>query len=191
MNNELNIISKCLKGDQSSFKDLYESYKGYCFTICVRYGVASHEVKDYMQIIFTQIFASLKSYDSQKSQFKTWLTRVTINQILMQKRKQKIQYETLEDSESQIVDLSASFSVESELDKETIYHILSKMPPQFIAVFNLSIIDGYSHKEIAEQLDISEGTSRVLLHRGREWAMKKLSFLKKTTKSSISNVKIG
>lgn len=189
MNNEQKIINQCLKGEQSSFKALYNLYKDYCFTICVRYGVANHEVKDHMQIIFSQIFASLKNYDSEKSKFKTWLTRVTINQILLQKRKQKIQYEVLEEGTSQIVDLNTSALIESELDRETIYHILSKMPSKYISVFNLVIIDGFTHKEIANQLGITEGTSRVLLHRGREWAMDKLSFLKKRTETK--NVKIG
>ena len=191
MNNESKIISKCLKGEQSAFKSLYDLYKDYCFTICIRYGIPKYEVKDCMQVVFTQIFASLKNYDSQKAQFKTWLTKITINQILMQKRKKKIKYDTFESLSSEVIDLSVPVLVESEMDRETIYHILSKMPEQYIAVFNLAIIDGYSHKEIAAQLNIAEGTSRVLLHRGREWAMKKLSFLKKTPENKINNISIG
>ena len=188
MKNEAKIINGCLKGKQSAYKDLYELYKDYCFTICIRYGIPQSEVKDALQIIFTQIFASLKKYDSQKSKFKTWLTRVTINQILNQKRKHRISYQSLDGTNAEVLEIESSITVEASIDYETIQHILSKMPEQYIVVFNLYIIDGYSHKEIAEQLDISEGTSRVLLYRGRKWAMKKLHFFKKNTKQLISNV---
>jgi len=185
--NESKIIRECLKGKQSAYKALYELYKDYCFTICIRYGIPQSEVKDCLQIIFTQIFASLKRYDSKKSKFKTWLSRVTINQILIQKRNQKINYQPLENTKAEILEIDSSITVEAAIDYDTIYHILSKMPQQYITVFNLYIIDGYSHKEIAEQLNISEGTSRILLYRGRKWAMKKLNFLKNDNKQLISN----
>ena len=74
---EIELIKECLKGTQSSFKAIYEMYQGYVYTICIRYGVSAIEIKDTMQIIFMEIFKSLKNYDSEKSQFKTWLTRIT------------------------------------------------------------------------------------------------------------------
>ena len=95
-NNEIHLIQECLKGNQSAFKAIYENYQGYVYTICIRYGVSVIEVKDSMQIIFMEIFKSIKNYDADKSKFKTWLTRITINQILMQKRKNQIDYAILE-----------------------------------------------------------------------------------------------
>ncbi len=184
--NEEQLIQECLKGTQRAFKAIYENYKGYVYTICIRYGVSVIEVKDSMQIIFMEIFKSLKKYDSNKSLFKTWLTRITINQILMQKRKAKIDYTTLENENINLIENDFEVPIESKMDKEILYGILSKMPSKYITVFNLFIIDGYSHKEIAQSLNITENASRILLHRGRVWAMKEL---KVHFKDSISNFK--
>lgn len=183
---EIQLIQECLKGTQSSFKALYELYQGYCYTICVRYGISAYEVKDCLQIIFMEIFKSLKNFNPEKSQFKTWLTRITINQILMHKRKSQIQYEDLEDGKINLIDRSFEIPVEAKMDEKIMHELLSKMPKKYISVFNLFIIDGYSHQEIAKKLDITESTSRVMLHRGRSWAMKEL---KVHFKDSISSIK--
>ncbi|MFK7776317.1 MAG: RNA polymerase sigma factor [Saprospiraceae bacterium] len=173
-NNEKYLIQECLKGTQSAFKTIYEKYQAYVYTICIRYGVSPIEVKDTMQIIFMEIFKSLKNYDSSKSQFKTWLSRIAINQILMQKRKARIDYTNLENEKINLIESNFTIPIEAKIDEEILYGILSKMPVKYISVFNLFIIDGYSHQEIAKALNISEGTSRVLLHRGRFWAMKQI-----------------
>lgn len=183
---ENQLIKACLKGTQSAFKTLYETYRGYVYTICIRYGVSVIEVKDTMQIIFMEIFKSLPNFDSNKSQFKTWLTRITINQILLQKRKAKIDYTSLEYENINLIENDFEVPIESKMDKEILYGILSKMPSKYITVFNLFIIDGYSHKEIAQSLNIAENTSRILLHRGRVWAMKELKI---HFKDSISQFK--
>jgi len=177
------IIKECLEGSERAFKTLYEEYQGYVYTICVRYGVSDIEVKDQMQVIFMEIFKSLVKYDSQKSQFKTWLTRITINRILMQKRKKQIKYVDMEDEKFNLIESGYTLSIEDKIDQEYFYKILRKMPEKYIAVFNLFIIDGYTHQEIAKELNISEGTSRVLLHRGRVWAMKNLKIHFKETVS--------
>ena len=171
---ESQLIQECLKGTESAFKAIYEKYQAYVYTICVRYGVSSIEIKDQMQIIFMEIFKSLKNYDSQKAQFKTWLTRITINQILMQKRKAGINYTDSFDEKINLIESDSTISAEAKIDKEVMFSILNKMPAKYITVFNLFIIDGYSHQEIAEQLNIGVNTSRVLLHRGRVWAIKQL-----------------
>lgn len=185
-NNEKYLIQKCLEGTESAFKAIYEMYQAYVYTICIRYGVRPTEVKDGMQIIFMEIFKSLKNYDSNKSQFKTWLSRIAINQILMQKRKRKLDYTSLENEKINLIESNFSIPVEAKMDEEILYKILSQMPPKYISVFNLFIIDGYSHQEIAKVLNISEGTSRVLLHRGRAWAMKHLEV---HFKDAVSNFK--
>ena len=147
--NENQLVEECLKGTQRAFKTIYENYKGYVYTICIRYGVSQIEIKDNMQIIFTEVFSSLKNYDNSKSKFKTWMTRITINQILMQKRKKRIAYETLENEKINLIKDDSTESIESKIDEKKLYDLLSKMPHKYITVFNLFIIDGYSHKEIA------------------------------------------
>lgn len=188
--NENQLVEECLKGTQRAFKTIYENYKGYVYTICIRYGVSQIEIKDSMQIIFTEVFSSLKNYDNSKSKFKTWMTRITINQILMQKRKKRIAYETLENEKINLIKYDSSESIESKIDEKKLYALLSKMPQKYITVFNLFIIDGYNHKEIAGLLNIKESTSRVLLYRGRDWAVKELKIQFKDKVSSFKEKSI-
>ena len=185
LNNDNQLIQECLKGTQSAFKALYNNYQGYCYTICIRYGVSTSEVKDCMQVIFMEIFKSLKNYNPKKAQFKTWLTRITINQILMHKRKARIIYDTYSDEKVNVVDRSFTIPIDEKLDEEIMHDLLSKMPEKYITVFNLFIIDGYSHQEIAKAINITENTSRVLLHRARHWAMNQLKPLFNDTVSSF------
>lgn len=162
------IINNCLKGDQKAYKQLYDNYKGYCFAIALRYGFEKDEIKDVLQIIFSEAFKSLRKFDSERSSFKTWLSRIAINQILKIKRKNRVtatvdfsnfEYEIQEDR-----------FIEGNLDKKLIIQALSKMPDELSIIFNLAIMDGFSHKEIAEKLNITQANSRVKLNRARNWA---------------------
>ena len=170
------LIQECLRGEQRSFKALYEKYQAYVYAICVRHGVSTYEIKDHMQVIFMEIFNSLYRYDATKATFKTWITRITINQILNQKRKRNIDYSIIDLDSRDLSVIASGFAmpVDLDIDQRKLYNLLNKMPAKYITAFNLSIIDGYSHSEIAEQLSIPESTSRVLVHRGRIWAMKEL-----------------
>jgi len=132
-----------------------------------------------------EVFKSITKFDSEKASFKTWLSRITINQILMQKRKKSIDYTTIEDVKINLIESDQTVPVESQMDKETMHQILNKMPAKYSAVFNLFIIDGFTHVEIAEKLNISVGSSRILLHRGRVWAMKELQFFFKQSEVKI------
>ncbi len=174
-NQDIELVNKCLKGAESAFKALYELYKAYVYTICVRYGIKSSDLADMVQTIFMQVFHGLEKFDANKSQFKTWMTKIVINQILMERRKQHIRFTALEPSEN----LNFSNSYESDIfvkmDQKELFNILNDMPAKYSMVFNLHVIDGYSHGEIAEQLNITVGTSRILLHRGRSWAKNAIS----------------
>lgn len=168
------LIQECLKGEQSSFKALYEKYQGYVYTTCVRHGVSNISIKDHLQVIFMEIFNSLARYDSSKAAFKTWITRIAINQILHQNRKKNINYSIGGSDDINLFDDGFTIPIDWHIDQQAIYSLLNKMPTQYVTAFNLSIIDGYSHLEISELLNIPESTSRVLVHRGRIWAMKQL-----------------
>lgn len=168
------LVKECLKGDQRSFKALYEKYQGYVYSICIRFGVSSKEVKDQMQVIFMGIFQSLDRYDGTKAGFKTWMTRITINQIIHQKRKKNFDYQVESLEDSSVINSDYNISVDWDMDQKELYAILNKMPEKYISAFNLSVIEGYSHAEIAELLGITQNTCRVLVHRGRIWAMDQL-----------------
>lgn len=170
MSNDIEIIKDCLNGNQLAYKQLYEKYISYCYGMCIRYSVSKTEIKDLVQIIFSQVFHSLKNYDADKAIFKTWFTRICINQILSYRRKgsRGLQMQDVEDLEQ----VSTSFednSVESSIDREYILSLIKQMPENYQIVFNLFVIDGFSHKEISEQLNITSQSSRVILNRARGW----------------------
>jgi len=172
---DTDILKKCLKGDELACKKLYGKFLPYCYGICRRYGVSEIEIKDQIQIIFSNTFRSLKTFDAQKASFKTWFTRICINKILEQRRSYKNQILISELNESELnFGYDDSERLNAKLDLEYILKLLENMPDHYRAVFNLFIIDEYSHKEIGETLNISEGSSRAILKRARTWAQREL-----------------
>lgn len=170
------IIEECLKGNQRSCEQLYNLYLPYCYGICKRYGIANSEIKDQIQIIFSNMFKALQSFDSKKASFKTWFTRITINNIIEERRKKSRQLQFTDVAQNQLVQEFASHSgIDQDMGEDYIMNILSRMPSHFRNVFNMFVIDGYSHKEIANKLEISEASSRTTLKRGRDWAKKALN----------------
>jgi RNA polymerase sigma factor (sigma-70 family) len=118
------LIQECLKGAQRSFKALYEKYQAYVYTICVRHGVSTIDIKDHMQVIFMEIFNSLDRYDATKAAFKTWITRITINQILHQKRKRNIDYSTGGSDDLNLIDSGFTIPVDWDIDQQELYALL-------------------------------------------------------------------
>lgn len=167
------IIKQCLEGKEKAYEALYNRYSGYIYTTCIRYGIREYEIKDCMQVIFSEVFSALKKFNPKKASFKTWLTQIAINQLLNFLRRKKIRFDELvEDNVALIGDFSSKPG--SEMDLKFINKVISMMPAAYLVVFNLYIIEGFSHQEIAEKLGISISQSRVSLHRGREWAKLKL-----------------
>jgi len=163
-----------MQGDERSCKNLYETYLPYCYGICIRYGIYKDDIKDHIQIIFSSTFESLHKFDESKASFKTWFSRICVYKILEIKRNnnRRLAFDSLSESH---YELESKSTIEADIDKAYMFRIINKMPSQYLDVFNMFIIDGYSHKEIAKALQITEGSSRVLLKRGRDWAKKSLS----------------
>jgi len=174
MKSDIDIIKDCLSGNQLAYKELYEKYLSYCYGICTRYSVHRSDMKDVVQVIFSQTFRSLKNYDSTKSQFKTWFTRICINHISSYKRDKakKLQTQDFEDFNEEIDKVHHENSIEDDIDRQYIMSLLKQMPDNYQMVFNMFIIDGYSHEEISKELNISVASSRVTLSRARGWVKK-------------------
>lgn len=167
------LIQDCLAGNQLAYKQLYNKYIAYCYGMCQRYGVNQPDIKDMVQVIFSQTFQSLKNYDPEKAEFKTWFTHVCINNILSYKRKQGKKLPTQElDGFSEYPTGQSDNYITENIDKQHLLSLLKKMPANYQIVFNLFIIEGYSHEEIAEKLNISIASSRVTLNRARKWVKK-------------------
>jgi RNA polymerase sigma-70 factor (ECF subfamily) len=170
---ELALIERCKDGEEKAYAELYELYKGYVFTTCVRYGIGDFEIKDMMQTIFIEAFRSLPKYDHKLASFKTWLTRIAINHILNNLRKRKLNFVEIKDEGSSTYNVEHVL-LSDDMDLRFIHKVIALMPTSEALVFNLYIIDQLSHSEIAEKLNITENQSRFLLHKGRNWVKDKL-----------------
>jgi len=130
-----------------------------------------------MQEVFASVFIKIEQFNPAKGEFKFWLRKITINTCLKHRRKHKA-YLTVESNEKlQPPDESYLNSV--QLSREDIAELLERMPERYRLVFMLSIMDDYSHKEIAAQLNISAETSRSQLTRAKKWLRKYLQDSKK------------
>ena len=164
------IVDGCQKGEAKYQKMLYKQFAGKMMGICVRYCKNQELAKDAMQEGFVKVFKHVANFKNE-SKIDTWMTRIMINTTLNHIKKHK-RYEFFEDNESVNNQLNNSFDVSenalSALSHAELLDMLHELPQGYRVVFNLYAIEGYTHKEIAEELGIAEGTSKSQLNRARK-----------------------
>lgn len=167
MKNQLNILlAKCKKNDRRAQYQLFDLYVPYVNVIVRRYLFDGSSVQDVVQEVFISVFKSLRtSYDLQKGTFKPWVRKITINRCIQHNKNKK----TFEDLNIDDHEVGVEPAVFSRLNEEELLKYLQNMPENYRTVFNLSVIDGYAHKEIANILGITIETSRKKLSRARAW----------------------
>jgi len=134
--------------------------------------VKSEEVKDVLQISFVSIFRNLAQFDMEKSGFKTWATKIVINNCL--KNNQGHQKRSMEVLNIDFHSPQITPAIIDEIAYEDLLKWLKEMPSNYFEVFNLFVIDNFSHDEIAELLKIESALSRKRLSRARLWLKKRL-----------------
>lgn len=175
------LLRKCKLKERLAQKQLYEMLLPYLNVVCKRYLNNSTDVKDTLQETFINIFLNIDKYDSSRGQFKTWAVRICINCCLKCNHKE-VKLNTKEFILEQH-NQSVNPEILTKLSDEDLLTFFKKMPQASFEVFNLHIIDGFSHKEIASLLNIKESLSRKRLSRAREWL-----FSKKEMKVELSNL---
>lgn len=159
------IIEGCRNGEKKCQESLVRNYAPGLLAICKRYTRDSESANDSLQESFINIFKYINSYSGSGS-FEGWMKRIAVNcSITFQKKNFKVHFEpdVLHDS-NQHCEIPEVYST---LGKEDILGLLSKLPKALYLVFNMHVVEGYSHKEISKMLSISEGTSRASLSRAR------------------------
>ena len=166
------LVKACLEGNREAQRTLYESLSPKMFPVCLRYMGNREEAEDVLQEGFVTLFSKLDSY-SGKGSLEGWARKIFVNTALMQLRKNDV----LKESE----DLEGAWDVSSQdptiiqnIGYQELLEIIESLPPGFRTVFNMYVIEGYSHKEIGEALGISENTSRSQLQRARMILQKKI-----------------
>jgi len=183
---EIDIIKGCLKNDRMSQKALYEGNYGKMLGVCMRYAKDRDEAKDMLQEGFLKVFNNIQNYNS-KGSFEGWMRRIIVNTCIDLIRKNKKNYLIVSTTyaNEQYINMS-----EDEMDEDNLADRISEteilravqdLTPAYRMVFNLFVIEEYTHKEIAELLDISEGTSKSNLSKAKFNLKKNLTHLTKTT----------
>lgn len=162
---EFSLIALCKQGDRAAQKSLYDSLAPKMLAVCLRYMGEREAALDTLQEGFMTLFSKLDSYSGEGS-FEGWARRVFVNTALMSLRKNDV----LKQSE----DIGNAWDISSEdttpiqdISYKELIRMIGELPTGFRTVFNMYVIEGYSHKEIGEALGISEVTSRSQLQRAR------------------------
>lgn len=162
------LIALCIRHDRKAEYELYKLSYGYLMSICLRYAKNRDKAAETLNLGYMKILSNLKSYKPEIP-FKAWIRRIMINTLIDEFRKNRREHEKLTYVENYFD--SSSFSEANEaldrLNVQQIYDHIGKLPEATRNVFNLYVIDGFSHKEIGQMLDISEGTSKWHLNAAR------------------------
>ncbi|MFN8357323.1 MAG: sigma-70 family RNA polymerase sigma factor [Spirosomataceae bacterium] len=165
------LLEGCRKGDRMSQELLYRQFYGFAMGICMRYTRDRDEAMEVLNDGFMKVFTKAELYDPEKP-FKAWLKRIMVNTALDFYR-QNVKHYYHEDIET-AHSVSDTTPADSEIGYEELMGFVQKLSPAYRTVFCLFAIDGYSHEEVAESLNISVGTSKSNLARAREQLRKML-----------------
>ncbi len=165
-------IEGCKRQNRQAQQALYEFYSGKMYALCCRYIKNKMEAEDVLVVAFTKIFDRIKQYKNEGS-FEGWMRRVMVNESLSYLRKNKNMYvETEIEAADREVNID---TIENHLEAEDLMKMIELLPTGYRIVFNLFAVDGFSHQEIADQLGISENTSKSQLSRARGLLQKRLA----------------
>lgn len=170
---EQRLIEGCRKGDRKSQKELYDRFAPKMMAVCLRYMGDSERAADILQDGFITVYSKLDSFSGEGS-FEGWIRRIFVNTALMSLRKNDVLKES-DDLETAWGLASESTSALQDLSYKELIRMIAELPPGFRTVFNMYVIEGYSHKEIGEALGISEVTSRSQLTRARKLLQDKIN----------------
>jgi len=177
INNE--VIKSCLRGERKAHQMCYEKCAPYVYTIVKSYIYDIEMRKDAMQEVFANIFSSMSKYDGSKGSFKSWIASITVYQCIGLLRANK-SLNILVPLDGNSEELSFEADELHSIKKTDIEALIINMPIGYRTIFMLSVVDEYSHKEIAKILNIDVGTSRSQLSRAIKWVKKNLIAQTKT-----------
>lgn len=168
------LVSGCKAKDRQAQEKLYQLTASRMMGVCMRYTNNRAEAEDILQTGFVRVFTRIESYRSEGA-FEGWIRRIMVNTAIeaFRRNKRMVQAEDIQE-------LADEFGPASEIDEmayEDLINIIQQLPAGYKLVFNMFAIEGYSHKEIAEELGISESTSKSQLLRAREWLKKRIKLL--------------
>jgi RNA polymerase sigma factor (sigma-70 family) len=164
INSESDLIEGCIKGDRKMQYELYERFAPKMYGVCLRYAANAEEAEDILQEGFIKVFRKISSYRGDGS-FEGWIRRIFVNTAIEQFRKKTYLQPITEQEESSIE--GKYISVLDNMAEKDIIKLIQQLSPGYRTVFNMYVIEGFTHKQISEALNISEGTSKSQLSRAK------------------------
>lgn len=161
---EAEIIQGCKANDRRAQKALVDTYSPYLYGICVRYAVDRAYAKDCLQESLIRIISKVDTY-KEHGKFKSWMAQVTAMKCLELIRKEK-KYRSEEVGDQ--LGLASGSHVFDKMRQEEVMLFMESLPDNYRISLNMYLVEGYNHKDIAERLNITEGSSRSLITRGRK-----------------------
>ncbi|MFA7379627.1 MAG: RNA polymerase sigma factor [Bacteroidia bacterium] len=181
--NEKEIIEGCLRGDASAQSKLYHKFAPKMLGVCYRYMQTIYEAEDVLQEAFIKVFKHIETFQNNNS-IEFWIRRIVVNTALNHiKQNKKFKEESDVDN---VEDEGYTDEVHMKFDTEEVINAIKSLPEGYRAIFNLYAIEGFSHKEIAEQLGIAEATSRSQYFRAKTILQNKLSIIYKRDEQALA-----
>jgi RNA polymerase sigma-70 factor (ECF subfamily) len=163
--NDAELIKKCIHNEMSAQKYLFDRFSRKMMGVCLRYVDLREEADDILQEGFIKVFRNLSAYRGEGS-LEGWIRKIMVNEALTYLRKNKKMKSNISLHHIEVATPASSLAGDT-LNEKDLLKIITQLPPGYRTVFNLYAIEGYSHKEIADRLGISEGTSKSQYSRAR------------------------
>ncbi|MEN9883029.1 MAG: hypothetical protein RLZZ420_246 [Bacteroidota bacterium] len=179
MQNE-DLIKACRNGERAAQKRLYDAYAPQMMGVCYRYAQSLQEAEDMLQEAFIKVFSNLDQFRSE-GELGAWIRRIVVNCAINTLRKRKMQTSSW-DNQPEAVHPITEVDPEIILDAKELADLIQKLPDGYRIVFNLHVVEGYTHEEIGRVLGIRPVSSRSQYLRARALLAKQVNLLQQKSK---------
>lgn len=173
--NDRELLAGCLRRDSKAQATLYNQYKGRFFGICRRYAQSREDAEDLLQDAFVKVFLNLNELRSA-DQLSAWVRRVVVN-VCIDYYHKKINFSGIEEISDMPNNNWENDNAISQISNQELLNAVNELPDGARMVFNLHVIDGFSHQETADLLNITVGTSKSQLFFAKKLLKKKLELI--------------
>lgn len=178
---EERIIYQAQKQDKKAQTILYNKYKRIWYTMCLRYNSNDFDANDCLQTAMVNIYSNLNQYNPAKASFSTWSTRIVINaNIQFLKKKESLFSLEYAEANQFLTSSNENFNEHELLNTEQLKNLIQKLPTGYRTIFNLYVLEGFTHVEIADILNITVGTSKSQLSKAKRFLKSKIEEISKT-----------
>jgi RNA polymerase sigma-70 factor (ECF subfamily) len=173
---EYELIKGCIKQDARCQRLLFDKYAGKMMSVCLRYANDTMEAEDMIQDAFIKVFQYIGQFKFEGA-FEGWIRRIVVNTAIRHLEKKKLHFKDIDENSQNTPKIEAQ--AYNHLGEDDLLKLINQLPDGYRLVFNLNVIEGYSHEEIAEMLNIQAGTSRSQLVKARKMLQQQILQLQK------------